>query len=233
MKDSFIVYTESWEMVKMLSDSQKGQLLDALFRYAMEGDASCEDMVAQLVFISIRQKIDYANARYEEVRAKRSEAGRLGGRPPKANAFSEKQKKQMVSEESKKSLTDTVNNTIAQRASERVVKTADFEQAWSIYPRKQGKKAAFEAYKRAIKKGTRHEDIINGIEAYKEYLKRNNVESGYTKQGDTFFRQEAWNDDWSGYTRKAQDSNVQTNDSRHVDYGSAVREMFVKSIMEG
>ena len=100
MKDSFIIYTESWELVKMLSDSQKGQLLDALFRYTMDGDAFCEDPMAQLVFIAFRQKIDYANARYEEVRAKRSEAGKLGGRPSKANAFNEKQKKQMVFEES-------------------------------------------------------------------------------------------------------------------------------------
>lgn len=241
MKDSFIIYSESWELVKMLSDSQKGQLLDALFRYTIDGDASCEDPMVQLVFIAFRQKIDYANARYEEVRAKRSEAGKLGGRPPKANAFAEKQKKQMVFEESKKSLTDTVtvtvtdtvNNTLAQRASERVVKTADFEEAWSIYPRKQGKKAALEAYKRAIKKGTQHTDIIKGIEAYKDYLKRNDIESGYTKQGDTFFRQEAWNDDWSGSARKVQTVKDQPKEGRRIDYDAAMREMWIKSVREG
>lgn len=239
MKDSFIIYTESWELVKMLSDEQKGQLLDALFRYTMDDDASCEDPMVQLVFISFRQKIDYANAKYEEMRAKRIEAGKLGGRPVKANGFSEKQKKQMVFEESKKSLTDTVtvtdtvNNTLAQRASERVVKTADFEEAWSIYPRKQGKKAAFEAYKRAIKKGTQHADIIKGIEAYKDYLKRNDIESAYTKQGDTFFRQEAWNDDWSGSARKVQPMKEQPKEARRTDYDAAARELWLRDLKGG
>ena len=73
----------------------------------------------------------------------------------------------------------------------------EFEQLWSLYPRKQGKKKAFDAYERARRKGTAFEDVESGIRSYLSYLKTNRIEQQFIKQGSTFFNQCAWLDDWS------------------------------------
>ncbi len=72
----------------------------------------------------------------------------------------------------------------------------EFNQLWAIYPRKQGKKRAFEAYKRSRKKGIEYEVIKNGVNAYLSYIENEKVKPQYIKQGSTFFSQDAWNDEW-------------------------------------
>lgn len=71
-----------------------------------------------------------------------------------------------------------------------------FEVLWKLYPRKQGKKAAFESYKRAVKAGCTDEEITAGINAYCEYIRLSQIEAQYVKQGSTFFSQRSWADDW-------------------------------------
>ena len=71
----------------------------------------------------------------------------------------------------------------------------DFEELWKLYPRKEGKKDAFNYYKKAIKNGTTNEQIRQGIENYKAWLKAKN-ETVYIKQGSTFFSKEVWNDEF-------------------------------------
>ena len=71
----------------------------------------------------------------------------------------------------------------------------EFEELWKLYPRKEGKKDAYKAYKKAIKEGTTNEQIRQGIENYKAWLKAKN-ETTYIKQGSTFFNGEHWNDEF-------------------------------------
>ena len=73
----------------------------------------------------------------------------------------------------------------------------EFEKLWLIYPRKQGKKRALDAYKSARKKGTTYEEIEAGITAYANYVRARKTETQYIKQGSTFFGQQAWHDDWT------------------------------------
>lgn len=73
----------------------------------------------------------------------------------------------------------------------------EFVHLWSIYPKKQGKKRAYEAYTRARKQGTSCEAVEEGIKAYVTYIQINRIESQYVKQGSTFFSQQAWQDDWT------------------------------------
>lgn len=72
----------------------------------------------------------------------------------------------------------------------------EFEQAWSAYPRKQGKTKAKASFVKARKAGTSLEAIMNGIEGYKRYINANHIEPKYVKQGSTFFNQNSWEDDW-------------------------------------
>ena len=76
---------------------------------------------------------------------------------------------------------------------------AEFDRLWEIYPvgRKQGKKKAIEAYRKARKSGTTFEEVKDGIESYVRYINANRIETRFIKQAGTFFQQNAWNDDWT------------------------------------
>lgn len=73
----------------------------------------------------------------------------------------------------------------------------EFERLWRLYPRKQGKDVAKKAYAKAIRNGTSNEEIETGIERYCRYIKANNIELQYIKQGSTWFNQACWEDEFT------------------------------------
>ena len=98
---------------------------------------------------------------------------------------------------------DTVTDLICSDAgSNQKSIAANFEELWKLYPRKQGKRNAFEAYKKARKDGISNDEIRAGIEAYSEYIRVSGIEPQFIKMGGTFFNQRAWNDDWTPQRKK-------------------------------
>lgn len=94
-----------------------------------------------------------------------------------------------------------LSNTDSQNTDELYI---EFEKLWSIYPRRQGKKKAFEYYKKAKKDGVTFEEVRNGIETYKAYIEAENRDMEFVKQGSTFFSQRAWEDEYEvayGHTK--------------------------------
>ncbi len=73
----------------------------------------------------------------------------------------------------------------------------DFNKLWKLYPRKEGKKKDFEAYKRAIKNGTTNKEIQTGIVNYLTQIKVQRTNKQYIKQGSTWFNGECWNDEYN------------------------------------
>ncbi len=73
----------------------------------------------------------------------------------------------------------------------------DFNKLWKLYPRKEGKKKAFEAYKRAIKNGTTNKEIQTGIVNYLTQIRVQRTSKQYIKQGSTWFNGECWNDEYN------------------------------------
>ena len=73
---------------------------------------------------------------------------------------------------------------------------SDFDKLWNIYPKKKGKKTAFTAYERAIKKGVSNDVIEKAIYAFIADCKRNNTADRYIPYGGTWFNQERWNDSY-------------------------------------
>lgn len=73
----------------------------------------------------------------------------------------------------------------------------DFEKLWKLYPRKEGKKKAFEAYKRAIKNGTTNKEIQTGIVNYLTQIRVQRTNKQYIKQGSTWFNGECWTDEYN------------------------------------
>ena len=74
----------------------------------------------------------------------------------------------------------------------------EFENLWTLYPRKQGKANALKAYTKARKGHPElYQEVEKGIRAYVAYLKAKKTDPQYIKQGSTWFNQRAWEDDYS------------------------------------
>lgn len=71
-----------------------------------------------------------------------------------------------------------------------------FDEFWSAYPRKIGKKAARREYEKALKE-TDHETIMAGVESYK----RNKPDYADWCHPRTWLNQGRWEDDYSDSTR--------------------------------
>lgn len=84
----------------------------------------------------------------------------------------------------------------------------EFEEAWSIYPRKIGKALAFKKFNQALKRA-RYETIINGIAGYKDYTA--GTEQRFICHLSTWLNQDRWNDDYAALIcdnrRKSQTGN--------------------------
>lgn len=83
----------------------------------------------------------------------------------------------------------------------------EFELLWKIYPRKLGKKKAFDSFKNARKlKKIPYETIENGLYRYIEYLKTQGMEEQFIMHGSTWFNQNKWLDEYetSHFEKKPQ-----------------------------
>ena len=88
--ESFVVFTEHWSGMALLSREQRGDLLEALM--ALHG--ACEmpelDQATAIVLAMIRPRMEANRKKYEETVAKRKANGALGGRPSKKQTEPEK-----------------------------------------------------------------------------------------------------------------------------------------------
>lgn len=106
MKDSFVFYSKYETQFAALGESRGYKLLMAIFEYQKSGEYPGIDEVTDMAFLFIKDDLDKDRAKWEETCQKRSDAGKQGGRPPKASALPEKQKKQMLSEKAKEADSD-------------------------------------------------------------------------------------------------------------------------------
>lgn len=103
-----------------------------------------------------------------------------------------------------------INNQLSNTVSNTDI-SAEFDNLWSMYPKKQGKKNAFKHYQKARKSGTTCEEVEQGILAYVTYIKANGIDAQYVKQGSSFFSQQSWQDDWSIRNKPKRSSSGQSS----------------------
>ena len=82
-----------------------------------------------------------------------------------------------------------------------------FEALWAEYPKKNGKKNAFESYQRALKDGVTDEVIADGIKRYKEHIATKHTEDKYILIGSSYFQQRRWEDEYDTNTADGKDKN--------------------------
>ena len=154
-KNSFVVNKE-WEgHLRYLDDKQQAELLRMMFAYNRCGKVDeSESPIVNSVFLTMRIYFDANNQKYEDVCQRRSEAGKKSA---------ENRKKQSVPTNSTSVDSVPTNSTESESESESesdadaVIVGAsadggqypdDFEQFWAVYPKPQGKMAAFEEWRR-------------------------------------------------------------------------------------
>lgn len=90
-RESFILYTSWYDAIKLLSQEQKGDLLDAIFNYHISGTTPEQSSTINLAFRFLKPAMDANISRYQAICEKNQQNGKLGGRPKKPNGFSENQ----------------------------------------------------------------------------------------------------------------------------------------------
>lgn len=91
-KSSFVMYAKYLRNIKKLTLEQRGLLFTAILSYASDQEIPELDAATDMAFSFIQEQMDRDHEVYLEKCRKRSEAGKLGGRP-KANASDENQVK--------------------------------------------------------------------------------------------------------------------------------------------
>ena len=85
-QDSVVLHLEDFEDIESMKDADAGKLLKAILCYVSTGALPEKlGVQAKTMFGYIRRHIDRDKSYYDEVKKKRSEAGKKGGRPKKAN----------------------------------------------------------------------------------------------------------------------------------------------------
>ncbi len=64
--------------------------------------------------------------------------------------------------------------------------STDFEEFWSVYPRKADKAQAYKKYKARLEDGFTHEQLLEAAKNYADQCRRDRTEEKYIKHGKTF-----------------------------------------------
>lgn len=83
-KGTFILRSDFYPQVQLLTREQRGDLLTAIFAYTSDEDLPTMDGVTTMCFEFIKASIDFYAVRYDAQCQKNRENGRKGGRPKKA-----------------------------------------------------------------------------------------------------------------------------------------------------
>ena len=77
MRDTVLLFTSLKEPVDALTDEQAGQLFKAILAYQSGEDVALDGLL-KVVFLQIKQQLDYNNEKYVATCKKRSDAGKKG-----------------------------------------------------------------------------------------------------------------------------------------------------------
>jgi len=77
-KKGFILYAYQKELFDTLTEEQAGKLIKHIFAYVNDEDPESDDVLTKLAFIPIKQQLKRDLKKFEEIKEKRSEAGKKG-----------------------------------------------------------------------------------------------------------------------------------------------------------
>ena len=112
--NSFILYTEQWPAISLLTDVQRSALMQAIF--ALHGACSMPELddMTKAIFLLMKPRFEENRDRYATKCEANRENGKKGGRPPKPKnrtVNSENPKTERFLDENPKTLTDSYTDS--------------------------------------------------------------------------------------------------------------------------
>ncbi len=230
-KKTFIIYKQYEPLIKSLSDDKAGKMFKALFDYSNGEEVNIPKSING-VFLVIKQSIDDNDAKWEETRRKRQEAGSKGGKAKASNA-KHNQAKSSTAKQSQANLAvngnvnaNAIVNANANVYGDKSLSSSDetsresdlinpddaFELFWKTYPKRTEKWKCIDWFKSNYELLTEDfiENMINKIEQFKKNSEQ------WNQDGDRFIpyplkwlESAGWDDeltDWE-VREKCQDPN--------------------------
>ncbi len=83
-RKSFLVYLDWEDILRVLSNEQRGELFSAMFAYVRRGEYyDGGDQMVEVAFAFVRATLDRDDEKYQERCARNARNGQKGGRPRK------------------------------------------------------------------------------------------------------------------------------------------------------
>lgn len=111
-KKGFILYADQKELFDQLPNEKAGELIKHIFSYVNDEDPQTEDLLIKLAFTPIKQQLKRDLKKFEEVREKRSEAGKKSAEMRKQKATKSTSVKSVEQTLTKATVKDNDNVTV-------------------------------------------------------------------------------------------------------------------------
>ena len=231
-KDSFVFRREWRDAISGLPGEVRLEIYEAIMEYGFSGKSTEMKPMAMLAFNFAKTTLDRDAQRYEEIRQKRSEAGKLGG-APKGNVNSlknpkNKQNKQMLTKQTNASKTSnsvyvSVNGSSNEDKKESISK--DMPKKENFFDEMEDAMKLWLEYKKEIRDAYKTE---RGIKACCANLRR--LSGGSPERAMAIVNQSiAYN--WKGLFELKNDGKTRrpTEDERYGDAASLVAEKLARA----
>lgn len=180
------MYADQRHIFDKLPNELAGKLVKHLFSYVNDESPVHEELIIEVAFESIKQQLKRDLESYDKVRAERSKAGKLGGRPKKAKKAIGLFEKQI-----KANKADSVNvndNEI----------NISFDTFWNLYNKKTDRKKSEAKWIKLSNKD--RENIMQTLPRYIE----STPDAKFRKNPSTYLNNESWKDEIIGVPERKQ-----------------------------
>jgi hypothetical protein len=189
-KKSFILYSDLLKSIEHLTNEEKGILFNHLLLYVNDQNPILEDRLILTAWKPIELQLKRDLIKFEEVRGKRSDAGKESARLRALKSVEQ----DTTNSTSVKSVqhrstnpTDNVNDNV--NVNDNEIKKNYFEQFWSLYDKKVERKSCFNKFMKLDLEVI--EKIINVVPFYV----KSTPDLKYRKNPETWINGECWNDE--------------------------------------
>lgn len=209
MRKSFILHTDSLEILRELTDEQAGKLFKAIYEHNAGNEVEL-DAVTKMCFLPFRNQFKRDLEAYNEVCEKNKINGSKGGRPKKSeenpknpSGFIETQKTQ-PNPKNLDSDNDSKNDSDSKSKNKKEL-NIEFDVFWNLYDKKVSKQKVEQKW--AKLKDIDRERIIQTLPAFIAGIK----DKQYQPNPETYLNNRRWEDEMPA-PKPAQD------EERHHDY---------------
>lgn len=130
-KKSFLFYADWQEIFESLGDKDCAELIRHIMRYVNDEDPETDNPIVQVAFIQIKNTLKRDLEHWTDIKKKRSDSGKKGGRPKqskakKPNALFDKQSKAKKAVSVSVSVNDSVSDSVTATVKDNIPTYKDF-----------------------------------------------------------------------------------------------------------